>query len=197
MSDVCQGASLLGVPCTSLGSLPPQCSRHPHSLCSLDSTSTSGARRWQRRRDRALEAAVAPARRRSSIGSRSRRRRIRQPRRYKAEAKAEAKAAANGCSRQRPNAAIPTKAPMISSGAVVSMPNNRPTICTADGENCVGISDPRALGCRRLRLPSQYGGDLAATPELRRERPPRAYRRRRQIHERLELCINLRFRGLV
>ncbi len=53
----------------------------------------------------------------------------------KAEAKAEAKAAIANA-----NASMPTKAPVPYSGAVVSMPNNRPTICTADGENCVGIT---------------------------------------------------------
>ncbi len=51
----------------------------------------------------------------------------------KAEAKAEAQVAVANA-----NAAIPTKGPVVPpSGAVVSMPNNRPTICTADGENCV------------------------------------------------------------
>lgn len=54
----------------------------------------------------------------------------------KAEAKAEAKVAVANA-----NAAIPTKGPVVPpSGAVVSMPNNRPTICTADGQNCVGIT---------------------------------------------------------
>ncbi|MEH2512538.1 phosphate-selective porin OprO/OprP [Nitrobacteraceae bacterium AZCC 1564] len=57
----------------------------------------------------------------------------------KAEAKAEAKAAAKAAVANA-NAAIPAKAPVPYSGAVVSMPNNRPTICTADGENCVGIT---------------------------------------------------------
>jgi phosphate-selective porin OprO and OprP len=38
------------------------------------------------------------------------------------------------------NAMSPAKAPVPYSGASVSMPNNRPTICTADGENCVGIT---------------------------------------------------------
>ncbi len=57
----------------------------------------------------------------------------------KAEAKAEAKAAAKAAVANA-NAAIPAKAPVAYTGAVVSMPNNRPTICTADGENCVGIT---------------------------------------------------------
>jgi phosphate-selective porin OprO and OprP len=38
------------------------------------------------------------------------------------------------------NATYPVKGPIAPSGAVVSMPNNRPTICTADGENCVSIT---------------------------------------------------------
>jgi phosphate-selective porin OprO/OprP len=54
----------------------------------------------------------------------------------KVEAKAEAQAAVANA-----NAAVPyTKGPMMASGAVVSMPNNRPTICTADGQNCIGIT---------------------------------------------------------
>ncbi|MDA9424976.1 OprO/OprP family phosphate-selective porin [Bradyrhizobium sp. CCBAU 53380] len=32
------------------------------------------------------------------------------------------------------------KAPPLAAGALVSMPSNRPTICTDDGENCVGIT---------------------------------------------------------
>ncbi len=38
------------------------------------------------------------------------------------------------------NAAIPVKGAVPVSGAVVSMPNNRPTICTADQANCVAIT---------------------------------------------------------
>ncbi|WP_424631652.1 OprO/OprP family phosphate-selective porin [Bradyrhizobium sp. SYSU BS000235] len=57
----------------------------------------------------------------------------------RAEAKAEAKAAAKAAVANA-NAAMPRKAPIAYTGAVVSMPNNRPTICTADGENCVGIT---------------------------------------------------------
>ena len=38
------------------------------------------------------------------------------------------------------NAAYPVKGPVASSGVVVTMPNNRPTICTADEANCVGIT---------------------------------------------------------
>jgi phosphate-selective porin OprO/OprP len=38
------------------------------------------------------------------------------------------------------NAAYPVKGPIVPGGAVVTMPNNRPTICTADGQNCVSIT---------------------------------------------------------
>src|SRR6202171_370356 len=38
------------------------------------------------------------------------------------------------------NAAYPIKGPIAPSGAVVTMPNNRPTICTDDGQNCVAIT---------------------------------------------------------
>lgn len=38
------------------------------------------------------------------------------------------------------NAAIPVKGPVAPSGAVVTMPGNRPTICTDDGLNCVAIT---------------------------------------------------------
>jgi phosphate-selective porin OprO/OprP len=38
------------------------------------------------------------------------------------------------------NAAYPIKGPIAPSGAVVTMPNNRPTICTADGQNCIAIT---------------------------------------------------------
>src|ERR1700746_2894318 len=58
-----------------------------------------------------------------------------------ASAKAEAKAAVASS-----NAAIPTKAAIPPSGAVmpseavVTMPNNRPTICTADQQNCISLT---------------------------------------------------------
>ena len=53
----------------------------------------------------------------------------------KAEAKAEARAAVASA-----NAAIPVKGPVAPSGVIVTMPNNRPTICTADEQNCVAIT---------------------------------------------------------
>ena len=53
----------------------------------------------------------------------------------KAEARSEAKAAVASA-----NAAIPVKGPVAPSGVVVTMPNNRPTICTADEQNCVAIT---------------------------------------------------------
>ena len=53
----------------------------------------------------------------------------------KANAKAaDAKSVANA------NAAMPAKAPVAYTGVVVTMPNNRPTICTADEQNCVAIT---------------------------------------------------------
>jgi phosphate-selective porin OprO/OprP len=38
------------------------------------------------------------------------------------------------------NAAIPVKAPIAPTGVIVTMPNNRPTICTADEQNCVALT---------------------------------------------------------
>jgi phosphate-selective porin OprO/OprP len=58
-----------------------------------------------------------------------------------ASAKEEARAAAASA-----NAAIPAKVALqpkggaVSSEAVVSMPNNRPTICSADGQNCISLT---------------------------------------------------------
>ncbi len=52
-----------------------------------------------------------------------------------ANAKADAKVGVAGA-----NAAYPIKGPIAASGAVVTMPNNRPTICTDDGQNCVAIT---------------------------------------------------------
>ncbi|TPQ37573.1 porin [Bradyrhizobium guangdongense] len=57
----------------------------------------------------------------------------------KAEARAEAKAEAR-VAVANANAAIPVKGPAPASGVVVTMPNNRPTICTADQANCVAIT---------------------------------------------------------
>ncbi|SHL77517.1 phosphate-selective porin OprO and OprP [Bradyrhizobium lablabi] len=53
----------------------------------------------------------------------------------KANAKADAKVNVASA-----NAAYPVKGPIAPSGAVVTMPNNRPTICTDDGQNCVAIT---------------------------------------------------------
>ena len=54
-----------------------------------------------------------------------------------ANAKAEAKVAVANA-----NAAYPTKGPVAPppNAAVVTMPNNRPTICTEDGQNCVALT---------------------------------------------------------
>jgi phosphate-selective porin OprO/OprP len=60
-----------------------------------------------------------------------------------AKIKAEARAAARSEAKaavENANAAIPVKGPIAASGVVVTMPNNRPTICTADEQNCVAIT---------------------------------------------------------
>src|SRR5437016_11364024 len=51
-----------------------------------------------------------------------------------ADAKADAKIAVANA-----NAAIPVKGPVAPSEAIVTMPGNRPTICTADNLNCVSL----------------------------------------------------------
>jgi phosphate-selective porin OprO/OprP len=38
------------------------------------------------------------------------------------------------------NATIPVKVPAPPPGAIVTMPNNRPTICTADEQNCIALT---------------------------------------------------------
>jgi len=38
------------------------------------------------------------------------------------------------------NAAMPLKGPVASSSVAMTMPNNRPTICTTDNENCIAIT---------------------------------------------------------
>src|SRR5258707_6869329 len=38
------------------------------------------------------------------------------------------------------NAGIPVKGPVAPSDVVVKMPNNRPTVCTADDQNCIAIT---------------------------------------------------------
>src|SRR3982074_810440 len=56
-----------------------------------------------------------------------------------AAAAANAKAGAQ-VSVAHANAAYPVKGPVAPSDAVVKMPNNRPTICTADDRNCISIT---------------------------------------------------------
>ena len=53
----------------------------------------------------------------------------------RANAKADAKVPVASA-----NAAIPVKMPVPPSGVVVTMPNNRPTICTADNQNCIAFT---------------------------------------------------------
>ena len=53
----------------------------------------------------------------------------------KANAKADARVTVTSA-----NAAIPVKAAVAPSDVVVTMPGNRPTICTADDQNCIAIT---------------------------------------------------------
>ena len=56
-----------------------------------------------------------------------------------ANAKADAKVSVANA------AAYPVKSQIAPSDAVVKMPNNRPTICTADDQNCISIVSPGPL----------------------------------------------------
>jgi phosphate-selective porin OprO/OprP len=57
-----------------------------------------------------------------------------------ATARANAKVNAVSANPANANAAIPVKGPVAPTDAIVTMPNNRPTICTADQQNCVSIT---------------------------------------------------------
>jgi phosphate-selective porin OprO and OprP len=61
-----------------------------------------------------------------------------------ANAKADAKVKSDGkavnLANASANAAYPVKGPLVPSGVIVTMPNNRPTICTADNQNCIAIT---------------------------------------------------------
>jgi phosphate-selective porin OprO and OprP len=57
-----------------------------------------------------------------------------------AKVDAKAKADVKTVNLASTNAAYPVKGPVATSGAVVTMPNNRPTICTADEQNCIAIT---------------------------------------------------------
>ena len=57
-----------------------------------------------------------------------------------AAANANAKAKAGIKAATAANAAYPAKGPVASADAVVHMTNNRPTICTADEQNCIAIT---------------------------------------------------------
>lgn len=57
-----------------------------------------------------------------------------------AAANANAKADAKVVNVTSANAAYPVKGPVATSGVVLTMPNNRPTICTADEQNCIAIT---------------------------------------------------------
>jgi len=57
-----------------------------------------------------------------------------------AAAKANAKTEANAKVSVDANGVVPVKAPAAPPDAVVHMPNNRPTICTADEQNCIALT---------------------------------------------------------
>src|SRR4051794_6999280 len=57
-----------------------------------------------------------------------------------ASAKAETAKAEIKTAVANANAAIPVKGAVAPSGVVVTMPNNRPTICTADEQNCISLT---------------------------------------------------------
>ena len=52
-----------------------------------------------------------------------------------AKAKAEARVSVANA-----DATLPVRAPALPPKAIVEMPNNRPTICTADEQNCAAIT---------------------------------------------------------
>src|ERR1700722_20175342 len=58
----------------------------------------------------------------------------------KVDARAKADVKTANLASASANAAYPVKGPVAPSGVIVTMPNNRPTICTADNENCVSIT---------------------------------------------------------
>jgi phosphate-selective porin OprO and OprP len=57
-----------------------------------------------------------------------------------AAAKANAKTEANAKVSVDANGVVPIKAPAAPPDAIVKMPNNRPTICTADEQNCIALT---------------------------------------------------------
>ena len=58
----------------------------------------------------------------------------------KVEAKGNTKTDAKLADAANANAAYPVKGPFPAPDVTVRLPNNRPTICTADGQNCVSIT---------------------------------------------------------
>jgi phosphate-selective porin OprO/OprP len=58
----------------------------------------------------------------------------------KTNAKADAKVATTNSAANNANVVMPVKGAAAPSGVIVSMPGNRPTICTADNLNCVSIT---------------------------------------------------------
>jgi len=58
----------------------------------------------------------------------------------KVDARAKADVRTVNLANASANAAYPVKGPVAPSGVIVTMPNNRPTICTADDQNCISIT---------------------------------------------------------
>ena len=58
----------------------------------------------------------------------------------KVDAKVKADTKAVNLAGANANTSYPVKGPVAPSGVVVTMPNNRPTICTADDQNCIAIT---------------------------------------------------------
>ena len=79
--------------------------------------------------------------------------------------------------------------------ASCTMPNNRPTICTADEQNCVSITSRVHWDVGGYDYRPNTAATSAATRQ-RRKPPSRAHRRDRKILRRLELRADLRFRRL-
>src|SRR5260370_28412586 len=75
---------------------------------------------------------------------------------------ANAKADARATGAANVNAAIPVKGSIAPSDVVVTMPNNRPTICTADDQNCIAITS-------RLHLDA---GGYDSLPNIAATLPP-------------------------
>jgi len=82
-----------------------------------------------------------------------------------AAAKANAKAESNAkVAVVDPNGVVPVKAPPLPPEAIVKMPNNRPTICTADEQNCVALTSRLHFDAGGYDYPPQYHQHQATMP---------------------------------